>query len=176
MLNARLNLLRPLFSDADYPAIRYSVSFQEKTYDWVLSHEVAKQLYEYIRRHWHLVTDDDAENPLDDLRRSPMLQRPAADTAGPWYAVHCQGVVAKNSQGIKIEQARCRYVLAAAEIGCKLWEEAVNPQSDLPDELRRYAISHEQALRFCGGLELVMVDFVVPEQGRPHPFSTRSKQ
>lgn len=160
MLNARLNLLRPLFSDADYPAIRYSVSFQEKTYDWVLCHDVAKQLYEYIRRHWHLATDEDAENPLDDLRRSAMLQGPVNQSAGPWYAVHCQGIVAKSSKGTKIEQARCRYVFAAAEIGCKLWEEATNPQSDLPDELRRYAISHEQALRFCGGLELVMADFV----------------
>lgn len=162
MLNARLNLLRPLFSDADYPAIRYAVSFHDKTYDWVLSQDVAAQLYEYIRRHWHLVSDDDVKNPLDELRRSPMLQRPAADSAGPWYAVHCQGVVAKNSRGKKIEQARCRYVFAAAEIACKLWEEAVNPQADLPDELRRYAISHEEVFRFCGGLELAMVDLVTP--------------
>lgn len=162
MLNARLNLLRPLFSDADYPTIRYSVSFQEKTYDWVLCHDVAKQLYEYIRRYWHLVTDDDADNPLDELRRSVMLQGPVSQSAGPWYAVYCRGQVAKNSLGVKIEQARCRYVLASAEVACKLWEEAVNPQADLPEELRRYVVSHEQVFRFCGGLELVMVDFVVP--------------
>lgn len=74
MLNARLNLLRPLFSDADYPAIRYAVSFHDKTYDWVLSQDVAAQLYEYIRRHWHLATDDEADDPLDDLRRSGARQ------------------------------------------------------------------------------------------------------
>lgn len=66
MLNARLNLLRALCPDNDYPAIRYAVAFQDKPYDWVLSHEVAKQLYEYIRRHWHLAADDDADSPLDD--------------------------------------------------------------------------------------------------------------
>ena len=162
MLNARLNLLRPLFSDADYPAIRYAVSFHDKTYDWVLSHDVAAQLYEYIRRHWHLAIDDEADDPLDDLRRSAMLQGPVGQSAGPWYAVYCRGQVAKNSLGERIEQARCRYVLASAEIACSLWEDAVNPQTDLPNELRRYAISHEQVLRFCGGLELMMVDFIVP--------------
>ena len=164
MLNARLNLLRALCPDNDYPAMRYAVAFQDKPYDWVLSHDVAKQLYEYIRRHWHLAADDDADSPLDDLRRSAMLQGPVGQSAGPWYAVYCRGQAAKNSFGVKIEQARCRYVLASAEVACKLWEEAVNPQTDLPHELRRYAISHEQALRFCGGLELVMVDFVVPDQ------------
>lgn len=160
MLNARLNLLGPLFSDADYPAIRYAVSFRDKTYDWVLSRDVAAQLYDYIRRHWHLATDDEADDPLDDLRRSAMLQGPVGQSAGPWYAVYCRGQVARNSLGEKIEQARCRYVLASAEIACSLWEDAVNPQTNLPDELRRYAISHEQVFRFAGGLELCMVDFV----------------
>lgn len=162
MLNARLNLLRALCPDDDYPASRFAVAFQNKPYDWVLSHDVAKQLYEYFRRHWHLATDEDADSPLDDLRRSAMLQGPVSESAGPWYAVHCLGQVAKNSMGKKIEQARCRYVLASAEIACKLWEEAVNPQTDLPEELRRYVVSHEQVFRFCGGLELVMVDFLVP--------------
>lgn len=162
MVNARLNLLRALCPDNDYPAIRYAVAFQDKPYDWVLSHEVAKQLYEYIRRHWHLVTDDEVENPLDNLRRSAMLQGPVGKSAGPWYAVYCRGQVAKNGIGEKIEQARCRHVLASAEITCSLWEEAVNPQADVPEELRRYVVSHEQVFRFCGGLELVMVDFVVP--------------
>lgn len=162
MLNARLNLLRALCPDNDYPAIRYAVAFQEKTYDWVLSLDVAKQLYEYIRRNWHLAADDDADSPLDDLRRSAVLQGPVGQSAGPWYAVYCRGQVAKNSLGEKIEQARCRYVLAAAEIACTLWEEATNPQTDLPDELRSYAISHEQVFRFCGGLEFVMIDFIIP--------------
>jgi hypothetical protein len=164
MLNARLNLLRALCPDNGYPTIRYAVAFQDKPYDWVLSHDVAAQLYEYIRRHWHLAADDDADSPLDDLRQSAMLQGPVSQSAGPWYAVYCQGQVAKNNMGMKIEQARCRYVLAAAEVACKLWEEAVNPQAHLPEGLRRYVVSHEQVFRFCGGLELVMVDFVVPEQ------------
>jgi hypothetical protein len=91
-----------------------------------------------------------------------MLQGPVGQSAGSWYAVYCRGQVAKNSIGEKIEQARCRYVLAAAEITCKLWEEATNPQTALPDELRRYAISHEQVFRLCGGLESVMIDFIIP--------------
>jgi GR25 family glycosyltransferase involved in LPS biosynthesis len=132
MLNARLNLLRQLFSDADYPAVRYAVSFHDKPYAWVLSHEVAAQLYEYIRRHWHLATDDEANDPLDDLRRSAMLQGPVGQSAGPWYAVYCRGQVAKNSIGEKIEQARCRYVLAAAEITCKLWEEQLTRKPSCP--------------------------------------------
>lgn len=92
-----------------------------------------------------------------------MLQGPVSQSAGPWHTVYCWGQVAKNSVGVKIEQAGCRYVLASAEAACKLWEEAVNPQTNLPEELRPYVVSHEQVFRFCGGLELVMVDFVVPE-------------
>lgn len=126
----------------------------------MLSHDVAKQLYDYIRRHWHLATDDEADDPLDNLRRSAMLQGPVGQSAGPWYAVYCRGQVAKNSIGEKIEQARCRYVLAAAEVVCKLCEDATNPQTDLPEELRRYAISHEQVFRFSGGVELCMVAFL----------------
>lgn len=128
----------------------------------MLSHDVAKQLYDYIRCHWHLAADDDADSPLDELRRSAMLQGPIGQSAGPWYAVYCRGAVTKNSMGVKIEHARCRYVLAAAEVAYKLWEQAVNPQTDLPEELRRYVVNHEQVFWFCGGLELVMVDFVVP--------------
>jgi hypothetical protein len=65
-----------------------------------------------------------------------MLRGPVGQSAGPWYAVYCRGQVAKNSLGKKIEQARCRYVLASAEIAYSLWEDAINPQTDLPDELR----------------------------------------
>lgn len=57
----------------------------------MLSHDVAAQLYEYIRRHWHLATDDDADSPLDELRRSAMLQGPVSQSAGPWYTFYCRG-------------------------------------------------------------------------------------
>ena len=173
MLNARLNLLRALCPENDYPAIRYAVAFQDKPYDWVLSDDVAKQLYEYIRQHWHLATDDDADSPLDDLHRSAMLQGPVSQSAGPWYAVYCRGAVAKNSMGVKIEQARCRYVLAAAVVACKLWKDVVNPQTDLPEDLRRYVVRHEQVFRFSGGLELAMVDFVTHDQAADPTYFQR---
>ena len=166
MLNARLNLLRPLFSDADYPAIRYAVSFHDKTYDWVLSQDVAAQLYEYIRRdgHWHLVADDELADPIDDLRRSCMLQGPVGASAGPWYAVACKGQVAKNSEADKIELGRYRHVFASAEIAYNLWNDATDPRTDLPERLRQYVLAHELVFRFGGGLEMVMADFIMPSQ------------
>lgn len=162
MLNARLNLLRPLFSDADYPAIRFAFALNGTTYDWAISHEIAAPLYEYIRRngHWHLVANDELADPIDDLRRSRMLQGPVGASAGPWYAVASKGQVAKDSEGDKIELGRYRYVFASAEIAYNLWTEATDANTDLPERLRQYVLAHELVFRFGGGLEMVMADFI----------------
>jgi hypothetical protein len=166
MLNAQLNLLRPLFSDADYPAILFTFAFNGMPYDWAISHELAAPLYEYIRRpaHWPLSADEDAANPLDNLRRSCMLQGPVGSSAGPWYAVTCKGEVARDSIGGKIEYGRYRYVFASAEITNNLWIDATNANTDLPERLRQYVLKHELVFRFGGGLEMVMADFVTPSQ------------
>ena len=162
MLNARLNLLRPLFADADYPVIRFAFALNSTTYDWAISHEIAVPLYDYIRRdaHWHLVADDALADPINDLRRSCMLQGPVGASAGPWYAIASKGQVAKDSDGEKIELGRYRYVFASAEIAYNLWNDAINQSTDLPKCLRQYVLAHELVFRCCGGLEIVMSNFV----------------
>lgn len=164
MLNARLNLIRPLFADADYPAIHFAFALNGTSYDWAISHEIAAPLYDYIRRdgHWHLVTDDELADPIDDLRRSCMLQGPVGASAGPWYAVASRGQVAKDSEGDKIELGRYRYVFASAEIAYNLWNDATNSSTDMPERLRQYVLTHQLLFRCAGGLEMVMADFVTP--------------
>lgn len=168
MLNAHLNFIRALQPSDDYPHICFDLALNGMKYDFAVDADIAVPLLYYIRRpeHWHLPADEDSDDPLENLRRSCILQGQLEDNDGVWYSTYSRGSVAKGHEAGKIELGRFRFVFAAAAITVKLWEDATDPNSDLPDRLRQYVLSHALVFRHAGGIELAMCDFIskVPVQ------------
>ncbi len=166
MRNANLNLIRPLYQNQYYPTIRFALGFNGMSYDWAIDHDIAAQLRDYIKKPDHrcVTADEGAKFPVDQLRMSGKLQGQLDHSGEFWFAEQYENITANGFGRSKIEVGRLRYVFASAAITNQLWWDiATEPEVDLPDRLKEYVSSHEEVLRFSGGIELVMADFITPE-------------
>ena len=116
-----------------------------------------------------LTVDLDADLTLEELRATRLWAGENKFNNDIWYSEHTRTDAAKGFEGRKIESGQFCYVFISAGILEGLWIAANCPDSDLTDLLREYVLTHEQALRFCGGIEMVMCDFFTPTRIATEP-------